>query len=276
MKLSAPHSCCSSGNKRSQSTILVGTQNTEVSILRENRKVVFTKIVCSHVLSKCAEERHSPPWNIKLQYVFRGWSETSVCKYSVPRICPVWPCCYFYVGDNGVSEGNVVLIAPRSPDRGDASSEEKSTASDALSKTSHHQTAGGAGRGHASSEENPTRSDAFKLSHYLDEGRSELVMRARWWEMAKIPNHGTIVKEEHWIKKSGAGGHIWRKMMWRISKDALEVLVVASSVITIVVTAVATVQNFLVTQQQTSFILLQCLLLIIEKGTERVWSVMTF
>ena len=103
-----------------------------------------------------------------------------------------------------------------------------------------------------------------------------LGMRARWWEMAKIPNHGTIVKEEHWIKKSGAGGHIWRKMMWRISKDALEVLVVASSVIKIVVTAVAAVPNFLVTQQQTSFILLQCLLLITEKGTECVWNATTF
>jgi hypothetical protein len=71
VKLSAPHSCLLL-SKSLLLNILVGTQDTEVSILRENRKVVFTKIVGSHVLSKCAEERHSPPWNIKLQYVFRG------------------------------------------------------------------------------------------------------------------------------------------------------------------------------------------------------------
>jgi hypothetical protein len=44
----------------------------EVSLQRENRKVVFTKIGGGHILSKCPKERHSPPWNIKFQYVFRG------------------------------------------------------------------------------------------------------------------------------------------------------------------------------------------------------------
>ena len=35
--------------------------HTEVSLLRENRKVVFTKIAGGHVRSKCPKERHSPP-----------------------------------------------------------------------------------------------------------------------------------------------------------------------------------------------------------------------
>ena len=38
----------------------------------KNRKVVFTEIAGGHVLSKCPKERHSPPWNIKFNYVFRG------------------------------------------------------------------------------------------------------------------------------------------------------------------------------------------------------------
>jgi hypothetical protein len=46
--------------------------HTEVSLLRENRKVVFTEIAGGHVLTKCAKERHSPPWNITFQFVFRG------------------------------------------------------------------------------------------------------------------------------------------------------------------------------------------------------------
>ena len=46
--------------------------HTEVSLLWENRKVVFTEIAGGHVLSKCPKERHSPPWNIKFHYVFRG------------------------------------------------------------------------------------------------------------------------------------------------------------------------------------------------------------
>jgi hypothetical protein len=43
--------------------------HTEVSLLRENHKVVSTKIAGAHVLSKCRKER---PWKIKFQYVFRG------------------------------------------------------------------------------------------------------------------------------------------------------------------------------------------------------------
>ena len=35
--------------------------HTEVSLLRGNRKVVFTEIAGGHVLTKCAKERHSPP-----------------------------------------------------------------------------------------------------------------------------------------------------------------------------------------------------------------------
>ena len=46
--------------------------HTEVSLLWENRKVVFTEIAGGHVLSKCPKERYSPPWNIKFHYVFRG------------------------------------------------------------------------------------------------------------------------------------------------------------------------------------------------------------
>ena len=35
--------------------------HTEVSLLWENRKVVFTEIAGGNVLSKCPKERHSPP-----------------------------------------------------------------------------------------------------------------------------------------------------------------------------------------------------------------------
>jgi hypothetical protein len=46
--------------------------HTKVSLLQENRKVVFTEIAGGHALSKCPKEKHSPPWNIKFQFVFRG------------------------------------------------------------------------------------------------------------------------------------------------------------------------------------------------------------
>jgi hypothetical protein len=52
---------------------------TEVSFLLENRKVVFTKIAGGHVLSLSGKERHSPPWNIKFQYVFVGVM-ASLCR----------------------------------------------------------------------------------------------------------------------------------------------------------------------------------------------------
>jgi hypothetical protein len=42
-------------------TQTIGTEyiHTEVSLCRENRKVVFTK----YILSKCPKERYSPPWS---------------------------------------------------------------------------------------------------------------------------------------------------------------------------------------------------------------------
>jgi hypothetical protein len=33
---------------------------------KSEHKVVFTEIAGAHVLSKCPEERYSPPWNITL------------------------------------------------------------------------------------------------------------------------------------------------------------------------------------------------------------------
>jgi hypothetical protein len=65
------------------------------------------------------------------------------------------PCsCYFYVGDNGVSVGHIVLIAPRSPEGVGARFEENPTCSDVLERF-HHQAEGGPGRGDAStSKEN--------------------------------------------------------------------------------------------------------------------------
>jgi hypothetical protein len=51
-------------------------EGTEYHIQRSHfcgkTKVVFTEIAGGHVLSKCPKERHSPPWNIKFHYVFRG------------------------------------------------------------------------------------------------------------------------------------------------------------------------------------------------------------
>ena len=41
--------------------------HTEVSLLWENRKVVFTEIAGGHVLSKCPKERHSPPGTLYFQ-----------------------------------------------------------------------------------------------------------------------------------------------------------------------------------------------------------------
>ena len=85
-----------------EATYVTKYLHTEVSLLRENRKVVFTKIA---VLSKCPKERHSPPRTLhfnmfsggdclSLGHLLRTWrtekipyakltsSETSVCKYS--------------------------------------------------------------------------------------------------------------------------------------------------------------------------------------------------
>jgi Holliday junction resolvase len=36
------------------------------------RIVVFSELAGGHVLSKYLKERHSPPWDITFQFVFRG------------------------------------------------------------------------------------------------------------------------------------------------------------------------------------------------------------